>query len=212
MVKQNEFAIKKYNVENIGELGVDKLPPHSHLDGVTRNEVERICIEHPEFFSKFTSPHVKTMCFDIETYSADSTFPFGEAYPVVSIGVKTDDNEHKVFFWDRENENDKPCIQGFLDYILEYDPDIIYGYNNIAYDIPQIQFRAKKHGIDIEPYFNRDFRKTELKQNLTLKKEYNGVLGSYHRRCYELYTQRLCLIWYGKEFEKCSKILWARPY
>ena len=191
--KTKRVRYKKYNVENIGELGVDKLPPHSHLDGVTRNEVERIWIKHPEFFSKFTSPHVKTMCFDIETYSADSTFPFGEAYPVVSIGVKTDDNEHKVFFWDRENENDKPCIQGFLDYILEYDPDIIYGYNNIAYDIPQIQFRAKKHGIDIEPYFNRDFRKTELKQNLTLKKNtmecWGRIIGdvmNFTRRDYAL--------------------------
>ena len=74
--KTKRVRYNKYNVENIGELGVDKLPPHAHLDGVTRNEVERISIEHPEFFGKFTSPHVKTMCFDIETYSSDSTFPF----------------------------------------------------------------------------------------------------------------------------------------
>jgi len=168
--KTKKIRYKKYHVENIGELGINNLPQNAHLDGVTRNEVERICIEHPDFFSRFTSPHVKTMCFDIETYSPDSTFPFGEAYPVVSIGVKTDDNNHKVFFWDRENENDKPCIQGFLDYIKEYDPDIIYGYNNIAYDIPQIEFRAKKHGIDIRPYFNREFRTTKLEADLGLKK------------------------------------------
>tara|TARA_Y100001963_G_scaffold146264_1_gene220976 strand:+ start:14 stop:2248 length:2235 start_codon:yes stop_codon:yes gene_type:complete len=167
--KSKKINYKKYHVENIGELGVNKLPQNAHLDGVTRNEVERICIEHPDFFNRFSSSHVKTMCFDIETYSPDSTFPFGEAYPVVSIGVKTDDNKHKVFFWD-EDCNDKPCIQGFLDYIKEYDPDIIYGYNNIAYDIPQIEFRAKKHGIDIKPYFNREFRTTELETDLGLKK------------------------------------------
>ena len=69
---------KKYNVENIGELNIDKLPYGAKLDGVTRNEVERICIEHPEFFSRFSSPNLRTMCFDIETYSPDSTFPFGE--------------------------------------------------------------------------------------------------------------------------------------
>jgi len=167
--KPHRIRYKKYNVENIGELGVDKLPTNAHLDGVTRNEVERICIEHPEFFGRFTSSHVKTMCFDIETYSPDSTFPFGEAYPVVSIGVKTDDNKHKVFFWD-EDCNDKPCIQGFLDYIKEYDPDIIYGYNNIGYDIPQIEFRAKKHGIDIRPYFNRELRTSKVEGEMGIKK------------------------------------------
>ena len=168
--KEKPRYYKKYHVNNIGELGQDRIPHNAVLDGVSRNEIERICIEHPEFFSKFSTPNLKSMCFDIETYSPDSTFPFGEAYPVVSIGVKTDDGKHKVFFWDRDNEDDEPCIQGFLNYIIEYDPDIIYGYNNIYYDIPQIEFRAKKHGIDIEPYFNREFRKTELKQNLTLKK------------------------------------------
>jgi DNA polymerase I len=167
--KTKKKNYKFYPVENIGELSVEKISPNAKLDGVSRNEIERICIEHPEYFSKFTSPKIKTMCFDIETYSDDSTFPFGEKYPVVSIGVKTDDGKHKVFFWD-EDCNDKPCIQGFLDYIKEYDPDIIYGYNNIAYDIPQIEFRAKFHGIDIRPYFNREFRKTDLDQQLGLKK------------------------------------------
>ena len=159
--QEKKQQYKKYNVENIGELSMDKLPHNAKLDGVTRNEVERICIEHPEFFSRFTSPNIKTMCFDIETYSPDSTFPFGEKYPVVSIGVKTDDGKHKVFFWD-DDCNDKPCIQGFLDYIKEYDPDIIYGYNNISYDIPQIEFRAKKHGIDIRGYFNRELSTANL--------------------------------------------------
>jgi len=116
--KSKKKKYKFYPVENIGELGLEKISPLAKLDGVSRNEIERICIEHPEYFGKFTCPKIKTMCFDIETYSDDSTFPFGEKYPVVSIGVKTDDGKHKVFFWD-EDCNDKPCIQGFLDYIVE---------------------------------------------------------------------------------------------
>ena len=54
--KEKPRYYKKYHVENIGELGVDRIPHNAVLDGVSRNEIERICIEHPEFFGKFSIP------------------------------------------------------------------------------------------------------------------------------------------------------------
>ena len=156
-------------VANCAVFNEFEMPPLARLDGVNKNESERICIEHPEFFGKYYDDEgPRTLGFDIETYSPDSTFPFGEDYPIVAIGVVTNEQNKRVFFWD--GESDAKCIQDFLDFLKEFNPDIIYGYNNIGYDIPQIEHRALLHGINIEKYFNREGRTDKLKSDMGLKK------------------------------------------
>jgi len=166
---QQPRKFKRVKVDNCGVFNEFEMPPLAHLDGVGNNESERICIEHPEFFGRFFDNNgPRTLGFDIETYSPDSTFPFGEDYPIVTIGVVTSDQDERVFYWD--GESDKDCIQEFLDFVKEFNPDIIYGYNIIGYDIPQIEYRALTHGINIERYFNRENWSSKLKADLTLKK------------------------------------------
>ena len=43
---------KRHQVNNAQELHPDNIPPYAKLDGVTNNEIERICIEHPDFFNQ----------------------------------------------------------------------------------------------------------------------------------------------------------------
>ena len=46
-------GVKKYTkkyVSNAKELHPETIPSYAKLDGVTNNEIERICIEKPEFF------------------------------------------------------------------------------------------------------------------------------------------------------------------
>ena len=126
------------------------------LDGARENIMDRLVIEHPDYFYGFpNSQPLKSLCFDIETHSPDGSFPFGENYPVVAIGIVTSTGEREVFLWD--GESDRQVLVDFARFIKEYDPDIIYGYNLVGYDVPQILFRASYHGMrNYKKLLNRD--------------------------------------------------------
>ena len=65
----------------------EELPKSVILDGDRENVMDRLLIEHPDFFYNYANTEpVKALCFDIETHSPDGSFPFGERYPVVAIG------------------------------------------------------------------------------------------------------------------------------
>ena len=124
----------------------EELPSSLILDGGRENIMDRLVIEHPDYFYKHPNDNeLKSLCFDIETHSPDGSFPFGEKYPVVAIGIVTSTGEREVFLWD--GEDDKQVLVNFAKYIKWYDPDVIYGYNLVGYDVPQILFRAKYHGM-----------------------------------------------------------------
>ncbi len=134
----------------------EELPKSVIIDGGREQVMDRLVIEHPDFFYQYANTEpVRSLCFDIETHSPDGRFPFGENYPVVAIGIVTSTGEREVFLWD--GETDRDVLKNFAVFIQEYDPDIIYGYNLIGYDIPQILFRANFHGMrNYKKLLNRD--------------------------------------------------------
>ena len=111
----------------------DVVPPTALYDGGREALLERLLIEHPEFFKDYpNTDNLKSLVFDIETHSPDGSFPFGEKYPVVAIGIVTSTGERDVLLWD--GEDDRKVILQFAEYINDYDPDIIIGYNLVGYD------------------------------------------------------------------------------
>ena len=148
--------LKKYNYTP----GKDHVPNHALFDGGREALLERLCIEHPTFFADYPNDQdVKCLVFDIETHSPDGTFPFGEKYPIVAIGIVTSTGERKVFLWDNETEDDKKLLWDFANFVQDYDPDIIAGWNLVGYDIPQILHRVRYNHINENQYkkhLNRD--------------------------------------------------------
>ena len=134
----------------------EELPASVIIDGGREQVMDRLVIEHPDFFYQYANTEpVRSLCFDIETHSPDGSFPFGEKYPVVAIGIVTSTGEREVFLWD--GESDEKVLKDFAVFIQEYDPDIMYGYNLIGYDIPQILHRASFHGMrNYKKLLNRD--------------------------------------------------------
>ena len=134
----------------------DAVPPHALYDGGREALLERLLIEHPDFFREFpNTDDLKCLVFDIETHSPDGSFPFGEKYPVVAIGIVTSTGERDVLLWD--GEDDRDVILKFAEYIHDYNPDIVCGYNLVGYDIPQILHRANFHGLKgYKKILNRD--------------------------------------------------------
>ena len=155
--------------------------------------MDRLVIEHPDFFYQYANTEpVRSLCFDIETHSPDGSFPFGEKYPVVAIGIVTSTGEREVLLWD--GESDEKVLKDFAVYIQEYDPDIIYGYNLIGYDIPQILHRASFHGMrNYKKLLNRDgsnYGWAQPKENKDLRMKVGGRIIfdvlRYTRRDYAL--------------------------
>ena len=134
----------------------DILPLQALHDGGREALLERLCIEHPDFFKAYPNTDtLKSLVFDIETHSPDGGFPFGEKYPVVAIGIVTSTGERDVLLWD--GEDDRKLLLDFAAYIKDYDPDIICGYNLVGYDIPQILHRTRFHGLKgYRKILNRD--------------------------------------------------------
>ena len=134
----------------------DVIPPTALYDGGREALLERLLIEHPDFFANYpNTDNVKCLVFDIETHSPDGSFPFGEKYPVVAIGIVTSTGEREVLLWD--GKDDRDVILKFAEYINDYDPDIMCGYNLVGYDIPQILHRARFHGLKgYKKILNRD--------------------------------------------------------
>ena len=134
----------------------DAVPPNALYDGGREALLERLLIENPDFFSHFpNTDDLKCLTFDIETHSPDGGFPFGEKYPVVAIGIVTSTGEREVLLWD--GKDDRDVILKFAEYVHDYDPDIICGYNLVGYDIPQILHRANFHGLKgYKKILNRD--------------------------------------------------------
>ena len=144
------------------------------LDGGRENIMERLLIEHPDYYYQFPNDdELKVLCFDIETTSADGSFPFGPIHPITAIGITTNTGDREVFVWD--GESDKQVLIDFAKFVKWHNPDILTGYNCVAYDIPQILHRASFHGMtNYKKLLNRDgssygWQETKGEDNLRMK-------------------------------------------
>lgn len=92
-------------------------------------------------------PKLRVMAFDCEMAAGGGSMPSPERDPIVIISVATNEGVEEVFI--KDDEDDDTIINRFLDFINEFDPHIIVGYNSDAFDWPYIIKRAKKHKITL---------------------------------------------------------------
>ncbi len=92
-------------------------------------------------------PEMKILAFDIEVYSRRGS-PSPLRDPVIIISLKNSDGEEKLLV--AKDKDDKEVIKAFVEYIKNYDPDIIIGYNSNHFDWPYLMQRAKHLGIRLD--------------------------------------------------------------
>jgi DNA polymerase I len=90
---------------------------------------------------------LKVMAIDIEVYTEHGS-PKPERDPVIIIGTATGSGAVKQFT--SEDLSDKSTILEFVNYILEYDPDIVLGYNSNNFDIPFLLERSNVLGVKLD--------------------------------------------------------------
>jgi DNA polymerase I len=128
------------------EVDVEELPKdHKYrVDGVYKvvGDYRPLDIRLP--------PKLRTLAFDIEVYNPRGS-PRVDTDPVVIISLMTSEGDIKqLVAKDSSEKADKEVIEGFIEFINEYDPDIIVGYNTNGFDWPYLLKRSDKLGIKLD--------------------------------------------------------------
>ncbi len=94
-----------------------------------------------------TVPNLRILAFDIEVYNPRGT-PHPDKDPVIIISTCVDGEKVHQFIVD-DSKNDRKIIREFVQFVNEYDPDVIVGYNSNNFDWPYLKERAEKLGIKL---------------------------------------------------------------
>jgi len=121
-------------------------------------------------------PQLKHLSFDIECLSPDiSRAPDSKKDEIIIISMSfyPDFQKKKSLVLVAKNftsentkgfQSEKEMLEGFIEVINDYDPDIITGYNINNFDIPWIIDRCGKHGINVD--ISRSEKKPFAKKGL----------------------------------------------
>jgi len=96
----------------------------------------------PKQLSIVDKPQLKTLGFSMISYSREGS-PKPDRNPVIIISTVTNTGEEKQFL-SNEDKNDRLLLQGFIDYICEFDPDIIVSFGANAQDWEYLLKRSHK--------------------------------------------------------------------
>jgi len=108
------------------------------IEGVLRSyKVEKV-----ERIPRIGFPDLRLLAFDCEMLSSFG-MPEPENDPIIIISVKTDEGESIL------TGDERKIISDFVKLVKKYDPDIIVGYNQDAFDWPYLRKRAEKWNIPL---------------------------------------------------------------
>jgi DNA polymerase I len=100
---------------------------------------------YPKLVEKTKIPQLKILGFSTICYSREGS-PKPERNSVIIISAKTNSGEEKQFLAS-EDKNDKPVLEAFINYVRNFDPDLIVGYGINGQEWPYLNERCKKLGL-----------------------------------------------------------------
>ncbi len=100
----------------------------------------------PKSIEKTEVPQLRILGFSMTGYSPKGA-PKPEKNPIVTISVATNSGEEKQFV--TEDLDDKRILEAFVEYVRDFDPDIVVGYGTNRQDWPYLVARSKKLGINL---------------------------------------------------------------
>ncbi len=100
--------------------------------------------ETPKRIEKEGTPDLRILAFYPIYYSKKGS-PKPERDPIIMIATLNSSNEAKLFVSDKEDDSE--VIKGFLEYVKEYDPDILIGFESNQRHLPYLNERANILGL-----------------------------------------------------------------
>ena len=109
-------------------------------------QVDRVYLAKspPRKIERIQPPTLRVLGFSTIRYSERGA-PKPERNPVVVISVATNTGLEKQFV--ASNSDDRAVIRSFIEFVREFDPDVIVGYGTNQHEWPYLTQRAKRLGI-----------------------------------------------------------------
>ncbi|MEM3179916.1 MAG: DNA polymerase domain-containing protein [Candidatus Bathyarchaeia archaeon] len=126
------------------EVEVEECP------NVLNVQVDKVLIAKstPRYLSEMIDiPKLRILGFSMICYSPKGS-PKPEKNPIVIISAITNTGEEKQFIAEK-TEDDRKIINDFMNFIRNFDPDIIVGFETNRRDIPYLVARAKANGLSL---------------------------------------------------------------
>jgi DNA polymerase I len=104
----------------------------------------------PKQLESVDNPQLKTLSFSMISYSREGS-PKPDRNPVVIISTVASNGEEKQFVAG-DDKNDKPILQHFVEYVCQFDPDIIvsFGANTRDWDYLIKRSRRLERTFDVD--------------------------------------------------------------
>ena len=124
------------------EVEVEETQP---IQGVKINKVY-LAKSFPKSIEKVELPPLRILGFSMICYSRQGA-PKPWKDPVAIISASTNSGDEKQFV--AENSEDRPVIEAFVNYVRDFDPDVIVGFGTNKQDWPYLLARSRKLGISL---------------------------------------------------------------
>ncbi|MEM0049345.1 MAG: DNA polymerase domain-containing protein [Candidatus Bathyarchaeia archaeon] len=114
-------------------------------------QVDRVLIakSRPKYLPEIIeNPKLKILGFSIISYSQKGS-PKPEKNPIIIISAMTNTGEERQFVAEKTGEDGK-IINEFIEYLGDFDPDIIIGFETNRKDIPYLMTRARINRIPLK--------------------------------------------------------------
>jgi DNA polymerase elongation subunit (family B) len=185
-----EPAIRFFHIRNIAPCGWVEVPDEPDDEGFLECDWESV--------TPVTNPPVPAAPFliaawDIECYSESGDFPVPEKDPVIQIGVVlirpgTETTKHifvlgscdaipgvEVYSYSSE----KKMLEAWAEKMIEWNPDILTGYNVFGFDERYMWGRLQKYRITNNPFLQQFSRLSDLGEEMKLGEKFlsSAALG-----------------------------------
>jgi len=122
--------------------------------GISNIKVDKLYLAKatPKLVEKAETPKLRVLGFSTIYYSQEGS-PKPERNPIVIISTATNCGDQEQFSVD-EDRKDKHVLEDFIDYVQQFDPDIIVGYGVNGQHWQYLQERCKESGLHL--FVDRD--------------------------------------------------------
>lgn len=109
--------------------------------------VHRVLVDEPEWYKQFpNTDELRVLHVDVEQWF-DKSFPTHED-PIIAIGLGYGKDKREVLMVKEVTpEEERRILDEFVERLVDYDPDLIVGYNILGYDIPVMFKRLCANGM-----------------------------------------------------------------
>lgn len=200
------FKYRFMNDVGINGFGWVKLDEENGVVTETVNAERCVRVKGIKPIERIEDAPLRTMAFDIECVSDSGLLPDAERDPIVMISMVFSDRfrgSKEAILSTRPGpgvtavSSEQDMLEKFADFVKEFDPDIITGYNVNNFDIPYVLERMRKYRI--RPVFGRCNQK-QVNARQIMSKYRVSIIGRIIVDSFELIKKDYSLMRYSLDF------------